>query len=426
MSKVLIADLFSPAGIARLRAAGHDVIYNDKLNGETLLQTISTEKPKVLIVRSKKVTADMLAATGSLELVVRAGAGYDNIDVREASRRGIFVANCPGKNAAAVAELTMGLILSIDRQIPECVQELRVNGTWDKGRFCEAEGIMGKTIGLIGWGNIAQEVAKRAKSFGLNVVAYSRSLRDDIAERSGVRKAASLHALAAESDIVSVHVAYTPDTKNMINDAFLAHMKNGSVLINTSRGEVVDEAALLRAIEEKNIRAGLDVFVGEPSVKKGPFEHPLARHPNVVSTHHIGASTKQAEAAIGDEAVRIVLKFCEVGEVPNCVNMASLSPATHLLTVRHLDRVGVLAHVLNICRQAEWNVQEMENLVFQGAEAACARIRFTGSVSTQEEFIQGMLNNENVLAVSIVTLSQPSPMFMYTQRPGDKPLPVSI
>jgi len=374
---VLVADAFSDAGLDALRSAGHAVVYDPKLSGSELTRALAEHDPQVLVVRSTKVTAADLDAARGLELIVRAGAGVDTIDVEGASRRGIFVANCPGKNAAAVAELAFGLILALDRRLPDNVIEARA-GRWNKGGFSKARGLKGRTLGLIGMGHIGKEVAQRARAFGMPVIAWSRSLTDEAAAEAGVRRAASPEEVAREADVVSVHVASSAGTRGLLNEAFFAAMKPGAFLINTARDAVVDEAALLRAIEEKGIRVATDVPSNEPAGKEGPFEHPLAQHPGVYVTHHIGASTDQATEAIGDEAVRIVRLYAETGHAPNVVNLAERSPATHLLTVRHLDRVGVLAGVLDLAREAGWNVQEMENVIFAGAEAACARIRFDG------------------------------------------------
>jgi D-3-phosphoglycerate dehydrogenase len=208
--------------------------------------------------------------------------------------------------------------------------------------------------------------------------------------------------VAEASDIVSVHVASTPETQQLIDTGFLEAMRPGALLINTSRGAVVDELALIHAMSEKDIRVGLDVFEEEPSFSQGLFSNMLASHPNVYMTHHIGASTQQASDAIGNEAVRVILMYAETGRVPNCVNMAEQTAATHMLTVRHLDQVGVLAAVLEEMRKALWNVQEMENLVFAGEVAACARIRFAGEMN--EETIDQIRSHPYVLAVSVLEL----------------------
>ncbi len=400
--KILIADKFSDDGVKTIRNAGHTVTVDASLNGDALLEALRAETPNVLVVRSTKVTIPMMDTCPSLELIVRAGAGYDTIDVQGASERGIFLANCPGKNAVAVAELAFGLILTLDRFIPDNVKLAR-DGEWNKKGFSKAEGIKGKTLGLIGLGNIGKAMIKRAKAFGMDVVAWSRSLTDEKAADLGVLRMDSPRQVAEVSDVLSVHVAANADTRHLINANILSALRPGGVLINTSRGSVVDETALLEAMNEKGIRAGLDVFEGEPSHKAGPFEHPLAGHPNVYLTHHIGASTAQATAAIGAEAVRVILTYAETGNVPNCVNLADHTAATYLLTVRHLDKVGVLAAVLDAMRKASWNVQEMENLVFAGEKAACARIRFAGEMD--EATMAAIRSNPDVIAVSALPLT---------------------
>ena len=399
--KILVADAFSEDGIDRLRSAGHTVVADAGLKGEALTEALTRECPQALIVRSTEVTPADLDADPSLELIVRAGAGYDTIDVAGASQRGIFVANCPGKNAAAVAELAFGLILSLDRRIPDNVAEAR-RGQWNKKGFSNASGVKGKTLGLIGLGNIGQEMIPRAKAFGMRVVAWSRSLTDEAAAELGVKRMDSPEAVAAASDAVSVHVASTPETEGLIDRSVLEAMRDGAFLINTSRAAVVDADAMRWALDAKNLRFATDVPEGEPAAKEGAFEHPLSEHPNYYLTHHIGASTEQATEAIGQEAVRVVTTYAETGRVPNCVNLAEQSPATHLLTVRHRDRVGVLAGVLDAVRQAGWNVQEMENLIFAGAEAACARIRFDGQPNA--DTLQTILDQEDVLAASVLAL----------------------
>jgi len=398
---VLIADSFSDLGTQRLRDAGHTVVADASLKGSALTEALAEHEPQVLIVRSTKVTATDLDADPNLELIVRAGAGYDTIDVAGASERGIFVANCPGKNATAVAELAFGLILSLDRRIPDNVAEAR-DGRWNKAAFSKAYGIKGSTLGLVGLGSIGQEMIPRAKAFGMQVVAWSRSLTDEIAAELGVARMDSPEEVAAAADAISVHVASKPDTEGLIGRAFFEEMQDGAFLINTSRAAVVDEVSAEWAIAEKNIRFATDVPAGEPAAKQDSFEHPLAAHPNFYVTHHIGASTEQATEAIGQEAVRVVMTYADTGRVPNCVNLAEQSPATHLLTVRHRDRVGVLAGVLNAMSEAGWNVQEMENLIFAGAESACARIRFDGHPNPNT--LQTIRDQNHVIATAVIAL----------------------
>ena len=386
--KVLIADKFEQSGCDGLNALGCEVSFQPDLKDEPLVDAIAKEQPDVLIVRGTKVTEPMLAA-GPLKLVVRAGAGYNTIDVAAASRRGIYVANCPGKNSIAVAELAFALILALDRRVADNVIALRA-GEWNKKEFSKARGLFGRTLGLVGLGRIGQEMIPRARSFGMPVVAWSRSLTPEKAERLGVERMNSPLDVARAADIVSVHVALKPDTKMLINEAFFAAMNDGAYFINTSRGDVVDQNALVEAIHAKGIRAGLDVFAIEPTSAIADFEDPIANETNVYGTHHIGASTDQAQEAIAAETVRIIKMFKETGQVPNVVNLAAHTPATHRLVVRHLDRPGVLAQVLDAIKAESINVQEMENIVFDGAEAAVARINLDKAPS--EETLRGLKN----------------------------------
>lgn len=378
--RILVADKFEQSGIDGLTAAGCEVIFQPELKDAALRDAIASTGAEVLVVRGTSVTAEMLAA-GSLALIVRAGAGYNTIDVAEASRRGIYVSNCPGKNAIAVAELAMGLILSLDRRIPDSVAELRA-GKWNKKEFSKARGLYGSTLGLVGYGNIGQEVAKRALGFGLRVVVWSRRFANGTeAPDLPVGIAPSLDALAAQADIVSVHLALSKDTKGMLGEAFFSKMKKGAMFINTARGEVVDHPAFEAAIRDKALRVGLDVFPGEPSTATADFITPLASLPNVYGTHHVGGSTDQAQEAIAAETVRVITSYMTTGRVPNVVNLAKQTPATHMLVVRHRDRPGVLASVFDQLREAGINVQETENIIFEGAEAAVARINLDGAPS---------------------------------------------
>jgi D-3-phosphoglycerate dehydrogenase / 2-oxoglutarate reductase len=397
--KILIADTFSDQAVERLSEGGATVRVDAGLKGGALTEAIADFEPAVLVVRSTKVTAADLDASAALELIVRAGAGVDTIDVEGASLRGIFVANCPGKNAAAVAELAFGLILALDRRIPDNVQAVR-EGRWEKGAFSKAAGLQGRTLGLIGIGSIGSEMIARARGFGMPVLAWSRSLTRAAAEDLEIQRAETPLDVARGADIVSLHVASTPDTQELVDAEFLDAMREGAFLINTARADVVDEIALADVLDSKPLWFATDVPAGEPAAKEGEFEHPLASHPHVYITHHIGASTEQAADAIGQEALRVIQTYADTGAVLNCVNLAEQTPATHLLTVRHRDRVGVLAAVLDEVRRAGWNVQEMENLIFAGAEAACARIRFDGRPNS--ETLRAIRKLDHVLAATII------------------------
>jgi D-3-phosphoglycerate dehydrogenase len=415
--KVLVADKFEKSGVDGLKAAGCEVVYEPDLKDDALTQAIAASGADVLVVRGTKVTTAMLDA-GRLSLIVRAGAGYNTIDVTGASRRGIYVSNCPGKNAIAVAELAFGLILALDRRIPDNVAEMR-GGTWNKKEYSKAQGLYGRTLALLGVGSIGQEMIRRAAGFGMHVVIWSRRfdgqnrpLADLEAREMGIESV--LRSIAIElaptpadavsrADVVSVHVALSPETKGLIDAALLARMKPGTLFINTARGEVVDYAALAAAVKERGLRVGLDVYANEPASATAPFKDDLVDLPGVYGTHHIGASTDQAQEAIAAETVRIIRSYKETGRVPNVVNLARRTPATHMLVVRHRDRPGVLAHVFNHLRQANLNVQETENIVFEGAEAAVARINLDGEppASVCQRI---KTDNPDVLDLQLVTL----------------------
>ncbi|MGH7497529.1 MAG: NAD(P)-dependent oxidoreductase [Gemmatimonadales bacterium] len=375
--KVLVADKFERVGIDGLKELGCTVVSRPDVKAEELAALIRETDPNILIVRGKKVNADALKAGTALSLVIRAGAGIDTIDVDTASSLGVFVSNCPGKNSIAVAELAMGLLLACDRRIPDQVSDLR-QGRWQKGEYSKARGLYGRTLGIVGLGQIGREIAARAQAFGMRVIAWSRSLTQAEANQLGVAYAQTPLEVARLSDAVTVNVAANSETKNLIGTEFLAAMRPGAYLINTSRGSVVDEAALGRAIEEKGIRAGLDVFQNEPAGGSADFATPIARVPGVYGTHHVGASTDQAQVAIAHEVIRIVQAFRDTGEVPNVVNRLARSSATHVLSIRHRNRPGVLAHVFAVLAGATINVEEVENIIYHGAQATLARIHLDG------------------------------------------------
>jgi D-3-phosphoglycerate dehydrogenase len=377
--RVLIADKFEQSGCDGLQAIGCDVAYQPDRKDESLVEAIGSVSPDVLVVRSTKVTESMLEA-GPIKLVVRAGAGYNTIDVAAASKRGIYVSNCPGKNSIAVAELAFALILALDRRIVDNVVTLR-QGQWNKKEFSKAHGLFGRTLGLIGLGKIGREMIPRARAFGMPVVAWSRSLTPERAAALGVEYKQTPKEVAAASEIVSVHTALNSETRGSINADIFSAMPPGSYFINTARGEVVDQNALIEAMKNRGIRAGLDVFAVEPTSSVADFTDPIGKEDQLYGTHHVGASTDQAQEAIAAETVRIVREFKETGKVPNVVNLARQTPATHRLVVRHLDRPGVLAGVLDAIKAEQINVQEMENIVFEGAAAAVARINLDNAPS---------------------------------------------
>ena len=316
--KLLIADKFEQSGIDGLKRAGCDVAYEPDLKEDALTLAIASSGADVLVVRGTKVTAAMLDS-GRLALIVRAGAGYNTIDVAAASKRGIYVSNCPGKNAIAVAELAFALILGIDRRLPENVADLR-SGIWNKKEYSKARGLYGHTLSLLGVGAIGREMVRRAAGFGMNIVIWSRrfdgqarALTEQDARELGVEGAqrqvsidlvASPGDAAWRADVLSLHVALNDSTKHLVNAEVLAQLKPGAMVINTARGEIIDYAALTAAIRQKGLKVGLDVFAKEPDVPKE-----LIEMDHIVLFPHLGSSTEVTRAAMDQLVVDNILSW---------------------------------------------------------------------------------------------------------------------
>jgi D-3-phosphoglycerate dehydrogenase len=392
---ILIADTLSDKAVEALKALGAVIRVEPSLGADDLPGAIGDAD--VLVVRSTKVTAATIDAGSSLSLIIRAGAGVNTIDLAHASSRGINVANCPGKNSDAVAELAMGLIIAADRRIAFQAEDLRA-GKWDKKGYGKAPGLKGRTLGIIGYGSIGKGVALRAKAFGMPVIAWSRSLTPERAEADGIECCSSPLDLARRADVVSLHLASAPETKEMVNREFLAAMKDRSILVNTARGEVIDQDALMEAIDSKGLKVALDVYSGEPSAGDKTFVNvELAK--KITGTHHVGASTDQASDAIADETVRVVKSYMETGKPLNQVNSQDKSPAPFGMVVRHFNRVGVLAGVLDALREADVNVEEMENAIFSGGTAAVCTLKLDQKPETKT--ISRISENPDIIQVSL-------------------------
>ncbi|MDT0352684.1 NAD(P)-dependent oxidoreductase [Pseudonocardia charpentierae] len=399
---LLFADSVADLTITELESRGHRCFVEPALTTAELPTRIAGVEG--LVVRSTKVDRAVFDAADKLALVIRAGAGTNTIDVEAAARTGVLVSNVPGRNAVAVAELTMGLILALDRRIADNVVDAR-QGRWAKATYSKANGLLGSTLGILGMGSIGLAVAERAAGFGMRIGCLdrpdrSRATCDRLAELDVVGHR-SLPELLASSDVVSLHLPSSAETRNLVDADFLAAMRPGSILVNTSRGDVVDEAALLAALDAGHVRAGLDVFADEPASSTAEWANPLARHPRVVATHHIGASTAQAQAAIAAGVVEIVDAFA-AGEARNCVNLAPRGLGSATLTVRHLDKVGVLARVLELLREAGLNVEHMQNRIFTGGDAAVATIDLAGTVPP--DLLAHLEEITEVLGSSLVAL----------------------
>jgi D-3-phosphoglycerate dehydrogenase len=394
--KALIVDKLSSETVTMLEKLGLQVEVRGDLKAETLPTALADVN--VLIVRSTKVTAAAIQAAPQLALIIRAGAGVDNIDLAAASARGIYVANCPGKNTNAVAELAIGLLVAADRRIVDASIDLR-NGKWRKKEYGKARGLTGRTLGILGFGAIGRAVAQRARAMEMNLITWSPlDLTREQAEKIGVGYYDTVEEVAALADAVTIHLALTPETKHLVGKKFFDAMKPGAILINTSRGPLVDSAALRQAIVEKGLRVGMDVFEGEPAGGEAEFaDRELAAM--ISCTPHIGASTDQAADAIAAEVVRIVDVYLKTGHPAGTVNLCVRSPAKHRLVVRHLNRVGVLAFVLDGLREEGINVEEVENTIFSGAEAGCCSTLLDQAPS--EKLLQYFRSNPSILHVTL-------------------------
>ena len=269
--RLLIADKLHPRAIEELRTLPLEVMYDPEVTKESLASKIGGVG--ILIVRSTEVTSEVIDKAKQLHLIVRAGAEFSTIDTKAASSRGIYVANCPGKNAAAVAELVFGLLLSIDRRIPDAVASLR-GGKWERTRFGGAEGLHGKTLGIAGFGAVGREVASRARAFGLHPVAWSRSLSAGKAMDLGIGHAGSLEELASKSNVLTLHLPITERTRQIIGPKVLGRLPPRSILINTARADLLDYPALKESVAKSKLRVGLDVFPADPT--NWPTTSPMA------------------------------------------------------------------------------------------------------------------------------------------------------
>ena len=394
--KVLLADRLSEDAVTALEAMGLKVENRPELKAEDLPTSLGDAE--ILVVRSTKVTHAALKSAPNLSLVVRAGAGVNTIDVAEASARGIYVANCPGKNTAAVAELVIGLMVAADRRIVDATASLR-NGHWRKKEFGSARGLKDRALGIIGLGQIGQAVAQRAQGLEMRVVAWSRSLTQERADLLGMEAASSPEDVARQADAVTVHLAASPETEHCIGAAFFDALKPGAIFINTSRGKIVDTVALRAAIEEKGLRVALDVFEDEPAGSDASFEDVALAAAVTACTPHVGASTDQAAEAVAAEVVRIVRTYRATGRPPNTVNLAAHTAARFGLSVRHFNRVGVLARVLDALKGEGINVQEVENTIFQEGRAAFAT--FSLDQRPSDALLQSLDATETILAVRL-------------------------
>jgi D-3-phosphoglycerate dehydrogenase / 2-oxoglutarate reductase len=398
--RVLVAGRLPKNSLDEIQSLGVELIYQPALTPNELVAALAGVN--VLVVRGLLIDATAIAAGDALNLIIRAGSGVGQIDVSAASARGIYVANTPGRNASAVAELTMTLIGCLDRRVPDASASLRA-GAWEKEDFAQAKGLRGRRLGIAGLGYVGRYVANLAKAYGMCVSAWSRSLTPARAAELGIGFFPNLVALAERSDVFSVHLDATERTRGIIDRRVLEALPVGTIFVNTAGSSLVDYDALIDVAKQKQLRVGLDVLPDEPLRRNSRYSHPVVDLPLLCATPHIGASTDEAQAAIANETVHVLRSFLTKGEVPNVVNISAASWARYQLVVRHIEKTGALAHVLSVLKRHGIHVQELDNTVFEGGKAACAKIRLESRPS-DGCLAEIMAFSSEILHVDLVSL----------------------
>ncbi len=340
-NRILVTEKISPEGLDALKAGGAQVDVRLDLDKAALLEALPAYD--ALVVRSAtKVTADVIEAGTRLRVVGRAGSGVDNIDVDAATQRGILVVNAPASNNVAVAELTIGLMISLARQIPQAHNSLQ-SGKWERNKFMGWE-VRGKTLGLVGLGRIGSEVARRARGFEMDIVAYDPVVSADRASQIGV-ELVTIDQLLERSDIISIHVPMVESTRNMFNATTLAKMKHGACIINASRGGIVNEDDLVAALDAGHLSgAALDVYSSEP-----PQEgNKVVGHSRIITIPHLGASTAEAQVSVGTDVAEGVLTALEGGTPRYAVNAPFIAPEEWSVMEPY---IGLARQMGGICMQ---------------------------------------------------------------------------
>ena len=378
--RILVACELPASTIKQLETLASTVVVRPVAKPQELYDDLS--EVGVLIVDKLRLPAETLSRAPRLQMIVRAGPGPGDIAIEEASAEGIFVTNVPDMNAAAIAELTFGLILALDRQLVENANASR-EGRWIRSELGPARGLAGRTLGILGYGPVGRQVAHRALAFEMRVAAWSPTLGPGLPDERGITFCDWPRELARMCDIVTVHEVPDAEKQTRVDSEFLENLPTNAYLIHVSEPGAVDEAALATAIKARNLRVAIDIRGAEPRGESPRHRRRLADNPNVIATQNIGPLTQQALQASADEVVRIVRAFVTSGEVRNCLNLAERSPATWQLVLRVRDQVGVMAAVLDAIRADGINAEEITSRVFAGAKAACCTIALDERPSTE-------------------------------------------
>jgi D-3-phosphoglycerate dehydrogenase len=377
MKIVVACELPDPA-LDELRTLTPDVHYLPQASPSELRDSLADAG--ILIVGTTRVSPELITRAPVLQMIVHAGSGPGDVAVEDASAAGVFVTHCPDKDAEAIAELTLGLILALDRRIVSNTVALREN-RWTRGESTDARGLYNRTLGILGYGAVGRLVAQRALAFGMRVRAWSPEPVDTPPEFN-IEFCNWPRELARDCDVIAVLPAGDPN-ELLVDAAFLQSMPDGAYLVHVGHPGAVDEAALARAVEQRHLRVALDVCSSEPAGDTGRFRWRFGDLVNVIGTQHIGSLTAQARQATADEVVHIVRSFVVSGEVLNCLNLCDRSPATWQLVLRGRDQVGVMAAILDAIRADGINAQEMASRVFTGAKAAWCVIALEERPSTE-------------------------------------------
>src|SRR6266850_4095672 len=340
--KVLVCDPVSPKGIALLQQRPEfEVVALPGRLSEAELVPLVKDVVAMLVRSETKVTSKVIEAAPLLRVVGRAGVGVDNVDVEAATQHGVVVMNTPGGNTISTAELAFAMILSLARRVPQAHASM-VAGKWDRKQFQGAE-LSGKTLGVLGLGRIGSEVARRALAFGMRVAGYDPFLTEARAQVLGIELMADLDKVYRDADFITVHMPVTEQTRGMLNAAAFARMKPKVCLVNCARGEIIVERDLLAALDSGKVgSAALDVFATEPL----PAEHPFRRHPGIILTPHLGASTEEAQEKCGIEVAEVIAGYLLTGEVRNAVNLPFLDAKTYEQVKPYLPLGAALGKLL--------------------------------------------------------------------------------
>lgn len=371
--KILIACEMPDFALNDLQSLGSEVLYEPTLTSETLPSKV--RDVGILIVESTRVTAEVLQRGQALQMIVRRGAGVSNIAVTEASVQGVCVSHCPSQHAVAVAELTLGMTLCLDRGI--CDRATSLRDARKRQQATVGRGLHGRTLGVLNYGVVGAEVAKLARAFGMEVLAWSPTIsptpgRDEPANE--VEFTDWPRELARRCDVVTVYSAPDASDDVLVDSEFLANMREHGYLVHIGNPGVIDEHALASAIERKSLRVAIDAYSSASGREAPRFRSKLLDNPGVIGTHALGERTTQALHATAAEAVRIVREFLVAGVLLHCVNVVERSPATWQLVLRLRDAVGVMAAVMEAIRADGVNAEEITSRVFTGAQAAWCTI----------------------------------------------------